>query len=59
MSASVECKKAGLAGITELSKITGISRATLHKRYREGSEIFTTLIKKAVSVKYGKSEENK
>jgi len=51
MGARADCKKAGLYGITEISKIVGLSRTTLHTYYRnrKNTDLFlATLIGSAV-----------
>lgn len=52
MSASEECKAAGLKGLSELALHTGYSRGTLYKRHKDNKPMFSLLIENAVKAKY-------
>lgn len=54
MSARTDCKTAGLYGLTELAKLTGRSRPTLYKWYKNDYKFFSSVLIGAVIIKlYG------
>ena len=57
MGARADCKKAGLYGITEISKIVGLSRTTLHTYYRNNTELFLATLIGAVVLKECKTND--
>lgn len=53
MTASEQCKEAGLKSLTELSTITGKSVRTLQNWHRDDSNFFSIVLCGAVMIKKG------